>query len=188
MQINCTERGTERTTTTVSDVTGHLTELHRLNQLKSVKYWGKMASFIKIFGPKCLITKEKLGPIQGKSKEHLSCWIQCSRRRLNSNNDKHPTFPTFDKCCSAPPPSYFSILFASSTFWRGGDEATSSQRFFFLCFNPHKHLDGSLLNTVRRKKWRHVSVTREQGVLLSFIRSPKHAHLLLNKKNSPSGY
>lgn len=39
-------------------------------------------------------------------------------KRLNGNNDNQspcwlPSFPTFDKCCSAPPPSYFSILFAT---------------------------------------------------------------------------
>lgn len=37
-------------------------------------------------------------------------------QRLNNDNQSPrwiPSFPTFDKCCSAPPPSYFSILFAT---------------------------------------------------------------------------
>lgn len=69
------------------------------------------------------------------------------------------------------------------------NEATSSQRLLFLCFNPHKHLDGSLLNTVRRNKNGVTSLLRENKVYYSFIRSPKHAHFpFFNKKKSPSGY
>lgn len=69
----------------------------------------------------------KPGPLFQALLENMSCFQRLDdhtrqhgalEKRLNGNNDHQspcwlPSFPTFDKCCSAPPPSYFSILLAS---------------------------------------------------------------------------
>lgn len=97
----------------------------------------------------------KPGPLLQAFLKNTSCF-QCVdghttqhsalEKRLNGNNDRQspcwlPSFPTFDKCCSAPPPSYFSLLLASlPSDWNMRQSVDND------CFSPqwNRYIGGSV--------------------------------------------